>query len=98
MYKNIFHHFFVGFGAITYLGGAAMFLYQYFGLMHDWPGVFLQVVHDAAGDWWLDIDWSSPVIWGTLGVTASLAACWAVYKRNDQLGYRESEVQSQHGF
>lgn len=98
MFKNMFRHFFVAFGAITYLLGAGMFLYQYLGVVNGWPGVFLSVVHDAAGDWWLDIDWTSPVIWTFVSCTAAMAAVYAVWKRDDQEGYRDPETQSQPGF
>ncbi len=98
MLKNMFRHFFVAFGAILYLGSCPLLLYQYLGVMRGWPGVFLSVVHDTSGDWWLDIDWASPTVWGMLGFTLLAAAGYAVLKRGDLGGYREAEVHSQPGF
>ncbi len=96
--KNIFRHFFVGMGAITYLTFGFTLLYQYIGVVNDWPGVFLTVVHEASGDWWLDIDWSSPVLLGTFGVTTVGAMIYALWRRNDFIEYREPETLSQSGF
>lgn len=98
MFKNMFRHFFVAFGALLYLAACPMFLYQYLGLMNDWPFVFLSVIHDASGDWWLDINWYSPVIWSTLLLTTLMAVVYAACKRNDYGEYREPDVQSQPGF
>lgn len=98
MLKNMFRHFFVGLGAITYLTFGFTLLYQYIGVTNDWPGVFLTVVHEPSGDWWLDMDWSSPVLLGTFCATTLGAALYAIWKRNDFIGYRESEIPSQHGF
>ena len=98
MLKNMFRHFFVAFGATLYLGACPVFLYQYLGLMNDWPYVFLNVVYDASGDWWLDIAWHSPVIWSTVLLAAMTAVVYAAFKRNDLGEYREPKVQSQPGF
>lgn len=98
MLKNMFRHFFVAFGACLYLGACPLFLYQYLGLMNDWPFVFLNIVYDASGDWWLDIQWYSPVIWSTLLLTALIAVVYAVCKRHDLGEYREPDIQSQPGF
>ena len=98
MLKNMFRHFFVAFGAILYLACCPLFLYQYLGLMNDWPHVFLSVVYDASGDWWLDIHWSSPVIWSTLLLTCMAAIVYAASKRHDLGEYREPDVRSQPGF
>jgi hypothetical protein len=98
MLKNMCRHFFVAFGAVTYLTFALVFLYQYLGLMNGWPGVFLSVVYDASGDWWLDIDWHSRVIWTTLLLTCASSVAYAAYRRNDRGWYRNTEIQSQAGF
>ena len=98
MLKNIFRHFLVGLGAMLYLFACPLFLYQYLGLMNDWPGVFISVIYDAAGDWWLDINWSSSVIWTMLTFTVLTAAVYAIRKRHDLVGYREPDIQSQPGF
>ncbi|WP_247648347.1 hypothetical protein [Pseudodesulfovibrio sp. zrk46] len=96
--RNMFRHFFVGLGAITYLTFGFTLVYQYIGLANDWPGVFLSVIHESSGDWWLDIDWASPVLVGTFCATTLAAALYAAWKRNDFVEYREPEVQSQSGF
>lgn len=98
MFKNMFRHFFVAIGALGYLLMVPVLLYQYLGLMNDWPYLFLGIVYDAAGDWWLDVNWSSPALWLTfLGITLT-AMGYAFWKRNDYVDYREPEIQSQHGF
>jgi len=94
----LFWHFFVGLGAISYLSMGFMLLYQYAAVTMDLPGRFLTVLHDASGDWWLDIQWSHPVmiVWAAC---AFAAACgYAFWKRNDKRSYREPEVESQPGF
>jgi hypothetical protein len=96
--KNMFHHFIVGLGAITYLTLGFTLLYQYIGAVNHWPGVFLSVIHEASGDWWLDVDWSSPVLLGTFLCTTAAAMVYATIKRNDFQGYRESDIPSQSGF
>ncbi|SOB58731.1 conserved protein of unknown function [Pseudodesulfovibrio profundus] len=98
IYKNMFRHFFVGLGAITYLTLGFTLLYQYLGVINDWPGVFLTVMREASGDWWLDIDWTSPVLLGTFCITTLLAGIYAAVKRNDFGEYREPDIQSQSGF
>jgi hypothetical protein len=98
LFKNMFRHFIVGLGAITYLTWGFTLLYQYLGVVNGWPGVFLTVVREASGDWWLDVDWSSPVLVGTFACTTLAALVYAVVRRNDFLGYREAEIQSQSGF
>ncbi|WP_027722084.1 hypothetical protein [Maridesulfovibrio zosterae] len=98
MLKNILRHFFVSFGAITYLGATPVLLYQYMGMSRDWPGIFISVIYDQAGDWWLDINWSSPVIGIIILVNSLLAAIYSYKKRSDRLGYRESRVESSAGF
>ncbi len=96
--KNMFHHFVVGLGAITYRTWGFALLYQYLGVINDWPGVFLTVVHEASGDWWLDVDWTSPVLLGTFLCTTLAAIVYAAVRRNDFIGYREPDIQSQSGF
>lgn len=96
--KNMFRHFFVGLGAITYLTLGFTLIYQYLGVVYDWPGIFLTVVHEASGDWWMDIDWTSPVLLGTFCMTTISALIYATVRRNDFIDYREPEVQSQSGF
>lgn len=98
MFKNMFRHFFVAFGATLYLGACPLLLYQYFGVMNDWPFVFLSVIHDASGDWWLDINWYSSVIWLSLLLTALISVVYAFFKRHDYQEYREPDIQSQPGF
>ncbi len=98
MFKNMFRHFFVGFGAMLYLGACPLFLYQYLGLINDWPYVFLSVIYDASSDWWLDINWYSPVIWSMLLLTALTSIAYAACKRHDRGEYRDPDVQSQPGF
>lgn len=98
MYKNMFRHFFVSFGAILYLGACPLLLYQYLGVVNGWPGVFLSVVRDASGDWWLDIDWHSDVILATLLLALLTSAAYAALRRHDYQEYREPGVQSQAGF
>jgi len=98
MLKNIFRHAFVAMGALTYLLAVPVLLYQYLGLLNDWPGLFLSVIHDASGDWWLDIHWSSPVLMAFFLLMALLALTYGILKRNDMVEYREPEVQSQAGF
>jgi NhaP-type Na+/H+ and K+/H+ antiporter len=96
--KNMLRHFIVGLGAITYLTWGFALLYQYLGVINGWPGVFLRVVHESSGDWWLDVDWSSPVLVGTFVCTTLAALVYAIVRRNDYLGYRESQIPSQSGF
>jgi len=98
MLKNMLRHFFVGLGAITYLTLGFTLVYQYLGLMNGWPGIFLSVIHEASGDWWLDVDWSSPVLLGTFVATACMAAVYATIKRHDEGSYRDTEVESASGF
>ncbi|CCO24116.1 hypothetical protein [Maridesulfovibrio hydrothermalis] len=98
MLKNMFKHFFVSFVAITYLGATPILFYQYMGMSRSWPGVFIRTIYDHAGDWWLDVNWFSPVIGIILLVNAALAATYAMKKRCDHLGYRESRVESKAGF
>lgn len=98
LFKNMFRHFFVGLGAITYLTVGFTLLYQYLGVVYDWPGVFLTVIHEQSGDWWLDIDWTSPVLLGTFISTTLAAMVYAALKRNDYGEYREPDVPSQTGF
>jgi hypothetical protein len=98
MFINALRHFIVAFGALTYLMAMPLFLYQYLGLNYEWPGVFLNVVYDTSGDWWLDINWYSPVIWSTLIGSAVMSVAYAAYKRHDLGEYREPNVQSQPGF
>ena len=98
MFKIMFRHFFVALGALGYLLMVPVLLYQYLGLINGWPYLFLSIVHDAAGDWWLDVDWSSSVLWTTFLLIALAAAVYAFRRRHDLVEYREPEVQSQHGF
>ncbi|WP_291327051.1 hypothetical protein [Desulfovibrio sp. UCD-KL4C] len=98
MLSNIFRHFFVGLGAMLYLFACPVLLYQYLGLMNHWPYIFISVIYDASGAWWLDVDKSSPVLWCALLFTVLAAVIYAISKRNDYVGYREAEVQSQSGF
>lgn len=96
--RNWFRHFFVACGALFYIGSMVMLLYQYLGLTLGWPGLFLRVTHDAVGDWWLDIDWSSPVLAGFFCAVLLGAALWGWVRREDHVAYREPEARSQHGF
>ncbi len=98
MLKNMFRHFFVAMGALSYLVACPVLLWQYIGLMNGWPYIFLNVVYDASGDWWLDINWYSPVIWSMLLLNVLTAIIYAYCKRNDLGEYREPDVQSQPGF
>lgn len=98
MMKNILRHAFVAMGALSYLLAVPVLLYQYFGLMNGWPGLFLSVVHDASGDWWLDVHWSSPVLLAFFLLMGLLSVTYGVIKRNDLGEYREPEIQSQAGF
>ncbi|MEF2144531.1 MAG: hypothetical protein V3573_03715 [Desulfovibrionaceae bacterium] len=95
---NWFRHFFVATGGLFYIGSMLMLLYQYLGLTQGWPGVFLSVIYDDAGDWWLDIDWASPALWGFVAAILSLAALHGWRLRRDFVPYREPEVKSQPGF
>lgn len=97
-FKNMFRHFFIGLGAVTYLTFGFTLIYQYLGVVNGWPGVFLTVMREASGDWWLDVDWSSPVLLGTFLCTTVAAMGYATYKRNDFRQYREPNIQSQSGF
>lgn len=98
MLKNIIRHSFVAMGALTYLLAVPVLLYQYFGLLYGWPGLFLSVIHDASGDWWLDVHWSSPVLLGYFLLMGLLAVTYGVIKRHDLGEYREPDIQSQAGF
>nr|WP_321258757.1 hypothetical protein [uncultured Pseudodesulfovibrio sp.] len=98
MLKNFLHHFIVGLGALGYLLAVPVLLYQYLGLMNDWPHLFLSIVYDTAGDWWLDVNWQAPALWIAIGFIVMAAATHAFIRRNDTIGYREGEVPSAHGF
>ena len=98
MPKTFFHHFIVGLGALGYLLMVPVLLYQYLGLMNDWPYLFLSIVHDTEGSWWLDVNWSAPALWIVVAAITLAAAVHAFIRRNDTLGYRESEIPSQVGF
>lgn len=97
-FRNMMRHAFVALGAMAYLGAVPLLLYQYFGMLMDWPGVFLHVVHDANGDWWLDADWNSPVPWASMGVVLLSALIYGMLRRKDDGHYREPDVTSQPGF
>ncbi|MGE4290574.1 MAG: hypothetical protein AB7E32_00065 [Desulfovibrio sp.] len=96
--RNWFRHFFVALGALFYLGTALMLLYQYLGLTQGWPGLFLNVIYDEAGDWWLDINWASPVLIGFFCALFLGAGLWGWIRREDRVAYREPVVRSQPGF
>lgn len=98
MLKNMLRHFFVAFGGLFYMTSSLAFGYQYAATYYDLPGRALTVVHDAAGDWWLDVDWTHPFLLGWFAFLALGAFCHAVWRRNDTVEYREPEVQSQPGF
>lgn len=98
MARNWFRHFFVAAGALFYIGSMLMLLYQYLGLTQGWPGLFLSVIHDQAGDWWLDIDWTSPVLLGFFAAILLGAALYGWIRRRDFVAYREPVIQSQPGF
>ena len=98
MLKNMFRHFFVGLGALGYLLMVPVLLYQYLALMNDWPYLFLSIIYDASGDWWLDVNWQSSALWSTFLCIGVAALGYAYWKRNDYVEYREPEVQSQPGF
>lgn len=94
----LFWHFFVGLGAISYLSMGFMLVYQYLAVTMNLPGRFLTVLHTSNGDWWLDIQWSHPVMigWALCSLTSACAYAW--WKRGDTKAYREPEIESQPGF
>lgn len=96
--RNFVRHTFVALGALAYLGAVPLLIYQYLGVLMDWPGVFLRVIRDASGDWWLDADWNSPVPWASLAVVAACAVTYGLVRRNDDGEYREPGITSQPGF
>lgn len=93
-----FWHFFVGLGAISYLSMGFILVYQYLAISMDLPGQFLTVLHDSNGDWWLDIQWSHPMVitWAVASLIAATGYAW--WKRNDSRAYRDPQVESQPGF
>ncbi|WP_243547299.1 hypothetical protein [Pseudodesulfovibrio tunisiensis] len=95
---NWFRHFFVGLYAMTYLSFGFMLVYQYIGMKFDWPGVFLTMIHDAAGNPWLDVNWSHPVVLGWATLVLCAATVWGLFKRHDFMEYREAATESQPGF
>lgn len=98
-YKSMpFWHFFVGLVAISYLSMGFMLVYQYLAISMSLPGRFLTVLHDANGDWWLDIQFGHPVFIGWAVGAFTAACCYAWWKRNDKRAYREPEIESQPGF
>lgn len=96
--KNFFRHLWVGFNATAYLSFAAVLIYQYAAVSLNLPGRFLTVVRTDAGNWWMDVQWSHPLVFAWLGCVALFALGYACVRRNDSGEYREPGVESQPGF